>query len=360
MKIAIIAHSHFPIAQPFAGGLESHTYYLTKQLKALGHEVHLYAAEGSDPEILHEAICKPTAKDLFQTRSHPVIYREDSYRDLMRKLKLSNYDIVHNNSLHYVPLHMASTLPMPMISMLHVMPFIPMVNGFRHAVVAKNHKVIAISESIKQQWLKVFPQMQSRVIYNGIDTRIWQYRNLSKNGRAIWFGRIHPDKGTHLAIEAAIKARMPIDICGPIQDQAYFDQKILPLLDKHKNAVSYYGALTNEELSKKVSKASVCVCTPCWEEPFGLVVAESLSCGTPIAGFKRGALPEIIDRRTGVLVEPNNTDALAIAMQRAKLIFPYDCLQSAQQHFTIERMTDQYVNFYRNAVLEQHLNQISA
>ncbi len=110
-----------------------------------------------------------------------------------------------------------------------------------------------------------------------------------------------PEKGPHLAAEAAVKTGIELQLAGPLPDVAYFKEQVEPWLG---DRVRYIGHLTAEELARVVGQASVSVVTPVWEEPFGLIVAESMACGTPVAGFARGALPELVGRTGGVLVAP--------------------------------------------------------
>jgi UDP-glucose:tetrahydrobiopterin glucosyltransferase len=346
MKIAVIAHSHYPIREPFSGGLEAHTHMLVKGLIAEGHDVTLFAAEGSDPSLNVHAFCRPTAKEIFAPTDAIVQYRENAYHYVIEQLKRSDFDIVHNNSLHYVPLHRAVELPMPIVTVLHTPPFIPMINGFRRAVFAPNHASIAVSDCVSDEWRKEIPGLVPTTIWNGVEFGD-AYRG-EKENRAVWFGRITPEKGTHLAIEACLKAGMPLTLCGPVYDQNYFDSVIAPLLETHAQDIVYRGSLKRDALFAEVARARVFVCTPCWEEPFGLVVAEALACGTPVAGFRRGALPEILDARTGVLVDADDADALARAIPHAARLSRGDCRDRADRHFAVARMIARYTAFYRD------------
>ena len=137
---------------------------------------------------------------------------------------------------------------------------------------------------------------QQKVIHNGVDCEFWNHCGGPRRRRAVWFGRVHPDKGTHLAIDAAHRAGLPIDVVGPASDQAYYSKFVAPRL---KADDVYHGLRSHKEICRIVGSASVALATPCWDEPFGLVVAEALACGTPVAGFARGALPELLPSPVG-------------------------------------------------------------
>jgi glycosyltransferase involved in cell wall biosynthesis len=348
MKIAVVGHSHYPIKQPFSGGLEAHTYMLVEQLHKAGHEVTLFAASGSDKTLPCVSFLSPTAKELFSLDQDVDNYREEAYTSLMQLLQKSDFDIVHNNSLHYVPLQLAASLPMPMVTVLHTPPFFPLIRGFQEATRAPNHRVIAISKAVVRCWRQLFPSLETTLVYNGVNTQHWKPQRKQKR-QAVWFGRITPEKGTHLAIKAALLAKISLRICGPVHDDRYFSEQVQPLLSRQ---VSYLGNLKTLDLAREVARASVSVCTPCWEEPFGLVAAEALASGTPIAGFHRGALPEILTSHTGILVE-ENTMALANAIEHAQRLSKQACRQRAVETFSMSAMIRGYTTVYQNLLLDR-------
>jgi glycosyltransferase involved in cell wall biosynthesis len=350
MKIAIIAHSHFAIKKPFLGGLEAHTHNLTKSLVDRGHDVTLFCAEGSDPSLPVHIMCKETNPD-NSNFENIVLYREKAYLKVIDFIKENNFDVVHNNSLHYVPLNKAATLDCPMVTVLHVPPFIPMINGFKNATPAVNHTVIGISKVIQNKWQKKLNNIRPNLVYNGIDTNFWIPSSVSnkKDDYAIYFGRITPEKGTHYAIKAAVAAKQKLKIFGGVFDTKYFNEMVMPLIRKHPEYVYYGGLLAAEHLRHEVANASVFVCTPCWDEPFGLVVAEAFSCGTPVAGFKKGALPEIVDEKTGILTDIDYIK-LSKAIKQAKHLKRDDCRQKAISCFSHEKMIDGYIYNYNSAI----------
>ncbi|MDN5249305.1 MAG: glycosyltransferase [Alphaproteobacteria bacterium] len=95
-----------------------------------------------------------------------------------------------------------------------------------------------------------------------------------------------------------------------------------------------------------MGKARLSLCTPCWDEPFGLVIAESLACGTPVAAFKRGAIPELLSPLSGALAEPNNVEALAAAITKASNLSPVDCRARAEEIANFDIMLNKYEKLY--------------
>jgi glycosyltransferase involved in cell wall biosynthesis len=134
LRIAIIAHLKHAIREPFAGGLEMHTHLLAKSLRQRGHSVTLFASTQSDPVLGVEAICD--AMSLLETgiaeANDVAFFREHhAYLRLMTDLRTRSFDVIHNNSLHYLPVSMADTIAAPMLTTLHTPPFCWLESGIR-------------------------------------------------------------------------------------------------------------------------------------------------------------------------------------------------------------------------------------
>jgi glycosyltransferase involved in cell wall biosynthesis len=181
------------------------------------------------------------------------------------------------------------------------------------------------------------------VINNGVDTKMWKFHKQPEGRYLIWFGRIHPDKGTHIAIQAAKVAGYPIKIAGTIADRHYYDTYVEPLIDE---SVEMLGNCSHQELNNLIGNALACLVTPCWEEPFGLVVAESLACGTPVAGISRGALPYLLTSETGSLTSSNNPSELAKCIFNAIKMDRNLCRIRAVKMLDSERMVDAYEKLF--------------
>jgi glycosyltransferase involved in cell wall biosynthesis len=156
---------------------------------------------------------------------------------------------------------------------------------------------------------------------------------------ALWSGRLVPDKGAHLAIDAARKASIPLRLAGQRVDERYFKEQIEPRLGP---GVEYLGHLQRAELAVELAGAAVALVTPCWDEPFGLVVAEALACGTPVAAFNRGAMADLISDEVGCLVPPNDVAALADAMVVARGKSRSACRARAEALWNHDLMLDRY------------------
>jgi UDP-glucose:tetrahydrobiopterin glucosyltransferase len=349
MRIAVIAHLKYPIAEPFAGGLEMHTHLLARHLIARGHDVTLFAAAGSDPSLGLRAVCLPTGTPTEALAGERTALEEHrAYAAILDEIAQGGFDLVHNNSLHYLPLMDAARIPTPMVTSFHCPPFMELENGVAERS-RQDLRFVAVSEVVVGMWRHLVPI--DAVIPNGIDLDLFHPRlEPQAEPHAIWFGRLVPEKGVHLAIAAARRAGMPLRIAGPMNDTAYWQAEVAPMLGRD---VTYLGHLDHPALARAVAGASVAVITPRWEEPYGLVVAEALACGTPVAGFARGALPELTDARTSCLAPADDVVALARAIPAAAVLSRAACRARAEEVCDARAMVDGYEALYARELLRQ-------
>jgi glycosyltransferase involved in cell wall biosynthesis len=341
MKIAMIGHLKYAINEPFAGGLEMHTHLLARALRARGHEVNLFAAVGSDPATGAIELCSPTGPNSAAS----ALAEHRVYTTLMDRLAESDFDVVHNNSLHHGPLERCGDLRMPMVTTLHTLPF-DSLGRAAVQVTAPSHRFIAVSKTLAKLWASLV--LIDDLITNGVDLSDFQFAGAPALARYwVWHGRIVPEKGLHLAIDAAVAGGVELRFAGPIADEDYFASAIVPRLAE---GVTYAGHLTHPALAALVGGARVCLCTPRWDEPFGLVIAEALACGTPVAGFHRGALPELLDSSSGVLIDGEDPMRLAMAAMAAEKLARTACHARAKRHWDADRMVRQYEDLYASLI----------
>ena len=346
MKIAVLAHLKYPIGQPYAGGLEMHTHLLTVALKRRGHEVVLFASRGSDPDLAPVMVCAPTGDALADPEREDAINRaeHDAYRTMMDRVAAGGFDLIHNNSLHDLPLRESVHLDVPVVTVLHTPPFESLVGGVEAADPAM--AFLAVSPSLAQEWAHLVPDAQ--VIGNGVDLSTFAFAATPDDPPyAFWSGRIVPEKGLHLAIDATRAAGLPLVFAGPKLNPGYWEAEIAPRLGPD---LTHLGHLPHRDLADHLGRARVAIVSPCWEEPFGLVVAEALACGTPVAAFHRGAMPDILDARCGRLARADDPEDLARAIREAADLSRRACRDRAEAMFDAEAMTERYLEVY-DAVL---------
>jgi glycosyltransferase involved in cell wall biosynthesis len=345
LRVALVASARYPLRQPFPGGLEVHTWQLARHLAKRGHQVCVFAGPGSDPALhVHEMPAMPELSALArQDVSMPADYfmaEHFAYLSLMGDLaRDDSYDLVHNNSLHYLPIAMAETLPAPMVTTLHTPPT-PWLESAMMSRPGQRLRYAAVSRMTAAQWRPMVPD--ATVIRNGVDLDLWTPG--PGGGPPVWSGRIVPEKGLDLAIRAARAAGTGLRIAGPCPHLDYFSSQIRPLLG---DGVEYLGHLDHLELAALVGSATVAVVSPRWDEPYGLVVAEAMACGTPVAAFARGALPELVTPASGVLARPDDVDDLAAAMGTAAGLDRAAVRRAAVEHCSIDAMVDGYEALYQ-------------
>lgn len=349
LRIGLIGPARFPVAEPFIGGLEAHIWALSRALTARGHLVTMFAAAGSDLSIAHQIVpflpvdsTDSQRRDLSEASD--LLAQEDlAYDTVMERIvarRGPRFDIIHNHSMHPGPIAVADRLGIPMVSTFHTPPLAPIVRALRQ-VQGANLCLAAVSRHAADMWSADAGDVL--VVHNGVDIDDWAFGPGGQ--RLVWSGRLVPEKGADLAIEAAAMAGHALDLAGPIIDQEYFRSKIEPRLGAD---VRYLGHLTQAQLARTVGHAAVALVTPRWDEPFGLVVAEALACGTPVAAFARGGIPEIVNHRCARLAPPDDVRALAAAIGEALTLNRHDVRHHAERHCSLTRMVSRYEQIYRS------------
>lgn len=345
LRVVVLAHPRHPVAEPFAGGMESHTWHLCRELTAMGVHTTLFAPEGSDPSVA--SVLRPYA---------PMVLSATARRDVTRPTDLELYqhhavtqaiaaigderlgDVVHNQSLHYLPIVTAALLP-PMVTTLHTPPFSWLESAIRTG--GRLSTFAAVSRYIGEEFAAVLPE-RPRVIHNGVDTDAFSH---GPGGEAmVWTGRFVAEKAPHLAVEVARRTGRPLRLMGPISDPSYFDALIRPALG---HGVEYLGHLDRADVARELRRSSVSLVTSVWPEPFGLTAAEAICCGTPVVGFRVGGLGEVIgDQRLGTLVEAGDSAAMAAAVESTIALDRGIVAAVAHQRFSLRTMARAYLSLF--------------
>lgn len=350
--MCLIASSRFAIREPFVGGLEAHTHLLARELGRRGHEVSLFAAPGSDPALdvrelpVRRRDPSPAARADVGATPREWLEEHHAYLSLMLDLAApggDRFDVVHNNSLHYLPVAMAAALAPTVVTTLHTPPLEILESAIDLA--PSRSVFVSVSDATARAWA---PHVTARTIHNGVDTSRWPLG--PGGGPAVWSGRIVPEKAPHHAIIAARRAGTALDVVGPCHDPGYFADEVAPRLG---DGITYRGHLAHEELGVLLGRASVAVVSPEWDEPYGLVAAEAMACGTPVAAYARGGLPEVVGVEGGALARPGDPDDLARAIVEASGRDRALVRRRVEEHFSLEAMVDRYVEVYRETLVRR-------
>lgn len=342
MKIAILSHMHHPIAEPFEGGTEAHTAMLANALVDRGHDVTLFAKEGS---VTRASVYPLVPRDFEFVRTATPLVRVQQAGFLAEAVHHSigvihdmSFDVVVNNSLSSLPYTYMRDLPM--MTVLHTPPTLSDVTAIVSRpdwVPSPHHEYVTVSETNADAWRALLPRVL--VVRNGIQLASWAAVEPPTPRLAVWAARITPEKGLHLAIDAARMAGLDFEFAGPISHSDYFETEIEPRLGRH---VRYRGHLSHSELRAFFASGSVFVASPLWAEPFGLSVVEALASGTPVAAFPNGALPELIEKGAGAVARATTAEALSHAIREAALCSRSQARRSSLR-FGFDAMIDGYL-----------------
>jgi glycosyltransferase involved in cell wall biosynthesis len=248
--------------------------------------------------------------------------------------RADEFDVIHN-SFDFLPLTYSELVDTPLLTTIH---------GFSSPAILPVYQrydarsaYVAISEADRHPSLEYLA-----TIHHGIDTDAFSLHP-APGGYLLFFGRIHPDKGTVEAIEVAERVGMPLTIAGIVQDERYFEEEVVPRLDDDR--IRFVGAVGPEERVALLGGAHALLHLISFEEPFGYSVVEAMACGTPVIAFRRGSMPELIGDGSSGFVVADVDEAVAAVGKTSALDRPA-IRRHAVAHFDKARMIDAYLDAY--------------
>lgn len=334
MKVAMLAPISWRTPPRHYGPWELVTSLLTEGLVARGIDVTLFATADSITAGTLEAVV-------------PAGYSEQPGLDakVMEILHVSNvferageFDIIHNQA-DFVPLAFSRLVDTPVVTTIHGFSserIVPVFKRYEDRV-----HYVAISNADRHPDLKY-----AATIHHGIP--IDQFPFDGQGGEdLLFFGRMHPDKGAGEAIRAARAAGRRLVMAGIVQDQGYYDREVAPFLDG--TSVVHLGAVGGAARTHALGHAYALLHLIGFDEPFGLSVVEAMACGTPVIAYRRGSMAELIeDNVTGFLVD--SFDEAVAAIDRVHSIDRARCREVAAARFSVERMTNAYLELYAKVI----------
>ena len=343
LRIAQIAPIWNDVPPAHYGGIERVASSITEELVRRGHEVTLFATSSSKTQArLVSSVISPMAgKIAWENPSYTIFNISEAYR------RARDFDIIHSHA-DYWCFPFASLTTVPTVHTLHnLLSQDKDSDEYQFYVQYRNQRLISISNNQRQG----LPWNFIDTVYNGIDTQKFSFSS-SRGNYLFWTGRITNSKGAKDVLLVAKKLQMPLIFAGHLigGNKEFLETEVKPLLND--KLITLTGDITPKEAIKYYQNAYCTLMPIHWEEPFGLVMAESLACGTPVIAYRRGSVPEIIeDGKTGFIVEEKDgIDGIVGAVKKVDQIDRFSCRQKVENQFTIEKMVDRYEKIYDTVI----------
>jgi glycosyltransferase involved in cell wall biosynthesis len=337
VRVAVLAPIAWRTPPRHYGPWELFASLLTEGLVARGHDVTLFATGDSKTSArLSSVVSRGWSEDpTIEPKVVECLHISQAFE------RASEFDVIHN-SFDFLPLTYSALVSTPVVTTIHGFSSPRIVPVF--AKYNQRAFYVAISDADRHPTLDYVA-----TIHHGIATTEFTFS--PKGGAYLaFFGRIHPDKGVVAAIDVAEKTGIPLRIAGIIQDEQYFSQEIKPRLDGDR--VRFVGPVAAEDRSAFLGGAMALLHLIAFDEPFGLSVAEAMTCGTPVIAYVRGAMSElIVDGVTGFLV--SDVASATAAVGRLGQLDRQAVRDMTVQRFSVDRMVDEYVAVYRQAIGER-------
>ena len=339
LRIAVLAPVWFSVPPTGYGGIEWIVSLLADGLVDAGHDVTLFASGDSQTKAKLSAVFE-------QAPSHLIGQAETEFRHALSCYeRAADFDIINDHS----------GPPAAALSGAVATPAVHTVHGPLNGVQGELYESVArvapklglISISLNQRkpkpdlpWIANCP--------NALDFSLYPCKP-HRGDYLLFLGRMSTDKGAHRAIAVAMETGLPLKLAGKRNEPSehdYFAEYVEPHL---VDGIEYLGEVTHGEKVELLQNARATLFPVEWEEPFGLVMIESMACGTPVIATRRGAVPEVIEHgRSGIIVEDYRL--MPLALEDADAIDPWECRRFVEERFAPERMVGDYVAAYRDAI----------
>jgi FkbM family methyltransferase len=317
LRIVQIAPDYYPVPPLRYGGIERMVYSLTEELVKLGHEVFLYAPEGSRTSAVHIPYkhMDPDANEIA--------------RFVLRTLP-ANIDLIHDHTHKSVVGR--SEQPIPAVCTIH--------DSVRNPVA---HPVY-----LSRRALESAGGGSGYFIYNGIDPEMYPVAE-RKDDYLLFLGVLSPHKGILHALDVAEAAGMRLVIAGPVFSEEYFRKEVQPRLAENPK-LEYIGEVGGEQRLRLLQQARCLLFPTSWEEPFGLVMAEAMACGTPVVALERGAVAEVLEGFPELIAE--SVEDMCRIVRAGVFPDAHSLRRYVCARFTAGGMAKQYLALYRRVLAE--------
>jgi glycosyltransferase involved in cell wall biosynthesis len=330
LRIAITADPGIPVPPQHYGGIERIVHLLACELAGRGHQVTVFARRGS------------------QLPCRLVPYPGDAIRNAGRialEVRRAHFDLIHSfGRLAYLTTLLPLSIPKLMSYQRRITPRsvvwgARLARGSLHFTACSRHMVAPVRGLA--EW---------HVIYNAVPLERYSFRDtVPADAPLVFLGRVEHIKGAHLAVEVARRTGRKLVIAGnvPADHAAYFDAQIQPYLDGRR--ISYAGPVDDAQKNALLGGAAALLMPILWDEPFGIVMAESLACGTPVIGLRRASVPEVVEHGvTGFVCD--DVEGLAQAVGHLSEIDRRTCRRVMEARFSGPAMVNDYLSLYHSVL----------
>ena len=339
MRIALISPVWFPVPPTGYGGIEWIVWLLADGLVDAGHEVTLFASGDSRTKAELVSVYDVAPSELIGTSIVELHHCLACYE------RAGDFEVVNDHS-GLPAAALGGAVETPVLHTVHGP--LDAIGGVVYEQIARVSPTVGfVSISLNQRkpkpglpWVANCP--------NALDLSLYPYGG-TRGEYLLFLGRMSADKGAHRAIEVALQAGMPLKLAGKNREPAeiaFFEAHVAPHLS---GDIEYLGEVTHEEKVALLQNARATLFPIDWEEPFGLVMIESMACGTPVIATRCGAVPEVIEHGvSGIIVDDYRE--MAAALDEADRLEPARLRRFAEERYSPQRMVEDYLAAYRDHV----------
>jgi glycosyltransferase involved in cell wall biosynthesis len=341
MKIAQVAPLWERVPPPSYGGIELVVSLLTDELVRRGHDVTLFASGDSQTLAKLEAVY-PRALRLDPNIKEYAVYE---MLELSQVYQLaSEFDIIHSH-VGITALPLASLVSTPTVHTLHGRFTPDNKNVYIHH---QQQPYVSISNAQRQIDLNYVG-----TVYNGINLENYPFIAKPQEPPYLAFlGRFSPEKGPQHAIAIAKRTGWHLKMAGKVDrvDTEFFEQEIAPQIDGQQ--IQYLGEINHAEKAELLGNATITLFPITWQEPFGLVMIESMATGTPVIGINLGSVPEVIAQGVSGFV-CQTYDEMAAMIPAALELNRQTCREYVENKFSVAQMVDGYEKVFKKIILDR-------
>jgi glycosyltransferase involved in cell wall biosynthesis len=335
MRVAVLSPVWFPVPPSGYGGIEWIVSLLADGLADAGHDVTLFASGDSRTRAKLDAVFDRAPSERIGHTFWELQHALNCFK------RHSDFDVIHDHT-GLLGLALGSLLSTPLVHTVHG-PLTGHPGELYQQIVDMAPRTHLVSLSMSQRApLPELPWVAN--VPNALDLSVYPFRR-ERGDYLLFLGRMSPDKGAHRAVAIALEAGLPLKLagkCAEPAEQEYFDALVRPHLGGDRE---YVGEVTHGEKVELLQHARATLFPIEWPEPFGLVMIESMACGTPVVATRYGAVPEVIEEGvTGIIVD--HWGQMEGALAAADELDPNTLRRSVEQRFTPERMVADYVAAY--------------